>query len=374
MKTPLIAALALVCCLGSSPAVLAQAPGKSADKKAPAPKTPADLAFDEFNKARTEQGAKMDQARFQKVIATGLSYLTEYPTHSRVNDAVRDLGFFATNIDRKQAALKTSFVSLLKLEVTNYRYKDGLSEPAKAAIAALDAAVADYDVREVLNNENLAAVREKIDTLAETPGGARFLVDRERSYSHVLMLGANPTRAEVHLKKLLEHKEKPVATMAREELNIVEAKKEPYALKFTALDGKEVDFEKLRGKVVAMYFWSSSSKPSTDRLESLKQIHSDYRKRGFEVVTVSYDKAEDREKLEKYIKDSKIAWPVYFDGKGAKNDFSPKINATGVPRLYVFDQKGIMQTTLVGTPIARVSPDIPQNQLEAHVKKLLGVK
>ena len=97
------------------------------------------------------------------------------------------------------------------------------------------------------------------------------------------------------------------------------------------------------------------------------------RKRGFELVTVSYDKAEDRQKLEKYIKESRVAWPVYFDGKAAKNDFSPKINASGVPRLYIFDQKGILQTTLTGSPIARVTADFPQNQLEGKVKQLLGI-
>ena len=42
--------------------------------------------------------------------------------------------------------------------------------------------------------------------LAGMPGGARYLVERERSYSHVLLIGANAARAEAHLKKLLEHK------------------------------------------------------------------------------------------------------------------------------------------------------------------------
>ena len=126
---------------------MAQAPAKSGDKKAPAPKTEADLAFDAFNKARTQPGGKMDQARFQKVISTGIAYLTTNPTHGRVNDVIRDLGFFATNIDRKQPALRTAFASLLKLEVTNLRFKDGLSDPVRAVVAALDAAIADYDVR-----------------------------------------------------------------------------------------------------------------------------------------------------------------------------------------------------------------------------------
>jgi len=374
MKSRLLI-LTLACMLGLTAAALAQPPksGKAGDKKAPAPKTPGDLAYDEFNKVRTEKSA-LDQKRFQRVISAGMAYLMEYPTHGRVSDAIRDLAFFGTNIDRKLQAQRLAYSSLLKLEVTNSRYKEGLSDPVKVVLAALDAAVADNDVREVFNADNLNTLREKIDTLAEMPGSARFIVERERSYSHVVMIGSNAARAEAHLKKLLEHKEKSVATMAREELNIVEAKKEPCAMKFSTIDGKEVDMAQLRGKVVAFYFWSTGNKSSVDRIEPLKQLHSNYKKKNFEVVGVSYDKAEDRPKLEKFIKDNRISWPVYFDGNGAKGEFATKFNATGVPRLLVFDQKGILQTTLVGTPVARVTADFPANQLEGTVKKLLGIK
>jgi cytochrome oxidase Cu insertion factor (SCO1/SenC/PrrC family) len=371
--------LACVCSIGFAASAVAQAPksgkDKGGEKKAAAPKTPADLAFDAFNKARTEQGGKMDQPRFQRVIASGLGYLMEYPTHGRVNDAIRDLAFFGRNIDAKQPALRTAYSSLLKLDVTNNRYKEGLSEPVKAVLAALDAAIADNDVREAYNADNLNTFREKIDTLAETPGGARFLADRERSYIHVLILGSNSAaKGEAHVNKLLAHPEKSVVSMAREELNFVNAKKEPYELKFTALDGKPVDLAQLRGKVVAVYFWSAANKSSMDRMEALKQLHSTYRKRGLEFVSVSLDKEEDREKVIKAVKDNRVTWPVYFDGKGTKSEVATKLNVTGVPRLLVFDQKGILQMTMQGNPVGRLQADLPANQLEGMTKKLLAIK
>lgn len=372
MKRPLLL-LALLTGSAFAAPLLAQAP-KSPEKKAPAPKTPADLAFDEFNKVRSEAAGKPDYTRFQKVIAAGIAYLTTHPTHGRVNDAIRDLAFFGSTLDRAQAAQRVSYASALKLEVTNYRYKDGLSDPAKLVIAALDAAVADFDVREQFNADNVNTLREKIDTLAQMPGSGKFLVERERSYAQVLLALGSAARGEAHLRKLLEGQDKALAAMAREELNIVEAKKEPFALKFTALDGREVDFAQLRGKVVALYFWSATNKGSLDRIEALKQTSGDFKKRGLEVVTVSLDKSEDRDKVEKAIKENRITWPVHFDGQGTKNAFAPKLNVTGAPRLYVFDQKGILQTVLVGAPVARISPDVPQNQVEPLVKKLLGVK
>ncbi|WP_414664074.1 TlpA disulfide reductase family protein [Horticoccus sp. 23ND18S-11] len=368
--------LALIGSLGLSHLVLAQAPAKSGDKggdkKAPAPKTPADLAFDEFNKMRSGAG-KMDQARFQAVINAGTSFLTQYSTHGRVNDVVRDLAFWGSNIDQKQAALRTSFASLLSLEVTNLRFKEGLSDPAKAAIAALDATVADFNMRETPNAENLAALREKLDALGQTPGAGRFLTERERSYAHLVM-ASQAGRAEAHLKTMLTNPDKSVAAMAREELNIVEVRKEPYALTFTGLDGKPVDFAQLRGKVVALYFWSSTNGNSTRNFERLKMVGADYRKRGLEMVTVSFDKAEDKEKLEKYIKENRITWPVHFDGKGAANDFARKLNANSVPRLYVFDQKGILQMSFQGSPVKSYTSNLPVDQLEPTVKRLLNIK
>jgi alkyl hydroperoxide reductase subunit AhpC len=376
MKSRLLT-VALVCLFGLGSAVLAQAPksgDKGGEKKAPAPKTPADLAFDEFNKIRTEQGGKMDQARFTRLINAGIIYLTQYPTHGRVNEAVRELAFFGLAIDSKQPALRTSYSSNLKLEVTNMKYKEGVTDPAKAVLAALDASVADFDARTAYSGDNLTALREKIDALAETPGGARFLVDRERSYAHIAIVNGAAGRAEMHLKKLLEHKEKPVVAMAQEELNIIEARKAPNAMKVTTVDGKEVDLAQLRGKVVGIYFWSSAHKGSVDRIEALKQLSSTYKKRGFEVVTVSYDKEEDKAKLEKAIKDTRVAWPVGFDGKGAKGEFGTKLNATGVPRFYLLDQKGILQVALSEERVARVTPDIPSRQIEGKIKQLLNIK
>jgi len=374
MKTRILAAV-LVGCLTLSSALFAQAPGgKTGDKKAPAPKGPADLLVDAWNKARNEPVAKT-QAGFANLIAAGMAYLTQFPTHTQVNTVVNQMGTFANGIDPKQAALRVSYLSLLKFEVTNLRYKEGISDAVKAALAAVDAVVADTELRQGPTPAALATLREKIDALAETPGSGRFLTDRERSYSHLLTLMKQTPRAEEQLKKLTGHAEKNVATMAREELNIIQIQKAPFDLKFTGVDGKETDFAQLRGKVVALYFFSTASKPSTDRIEGLKQLHSTYRKRGFEVVAVSYDKAEDGEKLKKFLKDNRVAWPVYYDGKAASNAFSPKLNAhnSSLPRIYLFDKEGMLQT-IMPPGSANLTPNIPVNQLEFQVKRLLGIK
>jgi peroxiredoxin len=363
MKTRILAVV-LVSFLSAAAVPAAQPSGKSGGqtsaKKAPA-KTPADLAYDEFNKALREPGGRFDQARFQKVIGAGLSYLTQYPTHGSANTAIRELPRWAGSAmkDKAQAPQRIAFLSLLKYEVLNARYKEGLGNDAKAALFALDASTVDAETREVFTRQNLDTLREKIDALAAVPGAGRYLVDRERAYIEILMLGVGQARAEEHLQQLTTHSDKGVVSLARQELNIIELKKAPYELRFTALDGKEFDFAQHRGKVVAMYFWTTGTRDLTKSMEWMRQVQSKYRRKGFEVVTVSLDKPEDRPKLEKYIKDNRISFPVYFDGKGTKTDFAAKLNVTSAPRLAIFDKAGVLQ-----------SNNLPMANLEPAVKKL----
>ncbi|MBI5768541.1 MAG: TlpA family protein disulfide reductase [Verrucomicrobia bacterium] len=161
---------------------------------------------------------------------------------------------------------------------------------------------------------------------------------------------------------MTQHADKGVAGWAQSDLNLVEVRKAPYALKFTALDGKEVDFEKLRGKAVALVFFSAAHEGSVKNLVALKEAASLY-KRELAVVAVSFDKAENRPKLEETLKAQKIAFPVHFDGREAKNDWSPKLNVTSVPRIAFFDQKGIL-----------LNNNLAANRVEPEVKRLFKIQ
>lgn len=330
-----------------------------AAKKAPA-RSPADQAYDEYNKVYRDASGKMDQARFQKVIAAGISYLSQYPTHGSATGAIRDLPRWAEYRmkDKAQTPQRIAYLSLLKYELLTAKYKEGLSNDAKAAMAALDASTAYAEAREAATKQNLDAIREKIDALSAMPGASRYLVDRERAYLEIFDYLFGAARTEEHLQNLAKHSDKGVASFARQQLNIVNIKKTPYELNFTGLDGKPVNFAQLRGKVVAMYFWTTGTRDNQKNIEYMKDMHSRYRKKGFEVVTVSLDKAEDRPKLEKYIKDNRISFPVHFDGQGTKTDFVARLG-TAAGRMAIFDKAGILQ-----------SNDLQMGQLENAIKVL----
>lgn len=345
--------------------VSAQAPAAKAPAGKTAEKSPADLAADAFYKIYNDKEAKLSQERFKQVIDAGLDFLVKYPTSGRANGVLKDVSSFGKSItDKKLAAYRTAYTSQLKYEITNMRYKDGVSDDAKAALAALEVATVDFETRDSVTRDSLNGLREKIDALAELPGSGRFLRDREQSYCEIIAI-ATPNAHEPHLKKLLTHKEKGVADMARYELNFVEIKKAPYDLKFTAMDGKPVDLAALRGKVVALVIWSGTSENTVKMIDTMAQLQS-FNKKNFEIIGVSFDKEADREKVAKFVKDNKIKWPVHFDGKEAKNEWAPKMNVTRAPAVVMIDKKGmfVRNNQQTGNP----------GQLEAELKRLVDAK
>lgn len=345
--------------LGAS--VLAQAP--AAPPKAAPQKSPADQAADDFFKLRDDKAAKPDEERFKKLIAAGLAFIEQNPTHGRVTAVVNGLATFADGTtDKNLAAQHANYHGLLKFALIDERDKDGLKPEARAAVAALEAAAQDSETREVFTKDNLDTLREKIDRLTPMPGSGRFLVDRERSYVEILTKGVNAAAGERHLRKLTQHPDKGVAAWAQTDLNLVEIRKAPYELKFTALDGKECDLAKMRGKAVALVFFAATNEGSVKNLATVKESMGLY-KRELAVVAVSFDKEADREKVEAVVKANKLTWPVHFDGKEAKNDWAPKLNVTRVPALVLFDQKGFL-----------VSNSLRTDRLEPEVKRLFKIQ
>ena len=92
-------------------------------------------------------------------------------------------------------------------------------------------------------------------------------------------------------------------------------------------------------------------------------MYSDYRKKGFEVVTVSYDKESDKEHLEKTVKDMKLTWPVCYEGKGSDNPLGKKLSIGRVPATAIFDAKGLL-----------VANNVRGGRVGTEVRKLLKIE
>jgi thiol-disulfide isomerase/thioredoxin len=129
---------------------------------------------------------------------------------------------------------------------------------------------------------------------------------------------------------------KTIKTMA-------ELKSKPLDIKFTAVDGREVDLSKMRGKVVLIDFWATWCGPCVAELPNVLKAYKELHPKGFEIVGISLD--SDKGKLESFVKDKGMEWPQFFDGKGWKNEIAVNYDIHSIPAMWLVDQKGMVIDT-----------------------------
>lgn len=121
-------------------------------------------------------------------------------------------------------------------------------------------------------------------------------------------------------------------------LTKLDALGKPLPIQFTAIDGREVDLGKLKGKVVLVDFWATWCGPCVFEIPHVKDAYDKLHDKGFEIVGISFD--EDKDKLQHFVSDREMKWPQYFDGKGWQNKFGKEYGITGIPAMWLVDKKG----------------------------------
>jgi len=136
-----------------------------------------------------------------------------------------------------------------------------------------------------------------------------------------------------------------------------ELKSKPLEMKFTAVDGREVDLAKMRGKVVLIDFWATWCGPCVAELPNVLKAYKELHPKGFEIVGISLD--SDKAELEAFVKEKGMEWPQFFDGKGWKNEIATTYDIQSIPAMWLVDQKGMVVDTSA------------RSDLEEKVAKLL---
>ncbi len=113
------------------------------------------------------------------------------------------------------------------------------------------------------------------------------------------------------------------------------------ALQFTAIDGRQVDTDKLRGRVLLIDFWATWCPPCMAEIPHVKAAYERFNKQGFEVIGVSAD--ETRADLERVVKAKDMPWPQLFEGRTGA---APNLRRYGVqhfPTMWLVDRQGIIR-------------------------------
>ena len=125
----------------------------------------------------------------------------------------------------------------------------------------------------------------------------------------------------------------------------------PLTLKFTALDGRQVDMAKMHGKVVVVDFWATGCVPCMEKLPELELLYQKYHDQGFEVAGISVD--SEQQTLLKVIHENAIPWPVSMVDKGWMNEFVMACGVNAIPDYWLIDRKGVTRETMADSNLEK---------------------
>ncbi len=148
------------------------------------------------------------------------------------------------------------------------------------------------------------------------------------------------------------------APMIKQQLDALDArdatekalKEKPLELKFTAVDGREIDLSAMKGKVVLIDFWATWCPPCVAEIPTVVATYEKLHAKGFEIVGISLD--DDKEKLLAMTKAKNMTWAQYFDGKAWEGEMPQKYGISSIPTMWLVNKKGMIVDTDAGTDLA----------------------
>ena len=221
----------------------------------------------------------------------------------------------------------------------------------------------------------LPALQTRLDALAAEFPTSEIVAGAEGVYLNTAAK-VDPSSVEPLVRRLVASPNSFIRSLAAGKLRMLDFQTKPLALTFIAVDGREVDLAKLRGKVVLIDFWATWCGPCLAELPNVKKVYAAYHDQGFEVVGISLENAKlapkdtpeqtaaKLAKAKKILTDfttkEEMPWAQYFDGKFWKNDIATNYAINAIPATFLLDQEGKL-----------VSTQARGEKLEAEVKRLL---
>jgi thiol-disulfide isomerase/thioredoxin len=128
------------------------------------------------------------------------------------------------------------------------------------------------------------------------------------------------------------------ARKARGAARRLESVGKPLALSGTALDGRTVSIESLRGTPVLVHYWATWCEPCKVDIAQIRELSAKYGPKRFAVVGIALD--SDRQQLDKFLQAKPIAWPQLHEAGGLDGRLAEELGVLTLPTMILLDAKG----------------------------------
>ncbi|MCM4158800.1 redoxin domain-containing protein [Antarcticibacterium flavum] len=126
-------------------------------------------------------------------------------------------------------------------------------------------------------------------------------------------------------------------------------------------DGEEISLQDAMGKVTLIDFWAAWCRPCRVENPNIVEVYEKYHDKGFNVIGVSLDRADQRDRWLQAIEDDNLTWTQISNLQFWEEPIAQLYGIRAIPAAFILDENGVI-----------VAKNVRGPALEKKVKELLG--
>ncbi len=293
----------------------------------------------------------------------------------RIGDLNASILFFPENEDIKATIYKDSIQASRVVGGKQNASYSGFADQMKTFNKRKQASMELFRAaKEVNDTDAIAKIQsDNLNLMAEeTEYKKRFLEENKHSLFSVMLISEMASRQEITPTEASEYLEKMDSKIISSDLaqdlktNLDAVKKADLgnpAPNFSAPTptGETMSLKDALGKYTIIDFWASWCKPCRIENPNVVKVYNKYHDKGLNIISVSLDKADQKDKWIQAIKDDKMDWYHVSNLQFWQDPIAQQYSVRSIPATFLLDENGII-----------IDKDLRGAALEAKIATLLG--